>query len=99
MVSNQLLGRQGEQRLASVGHGKQASYAVQGRACVVPLLYFSLAGVQGHAHPERAYLFAPRLGMEGTLSVEGRLQSARSCGEGGPEGIALGAEDKAAISL
>src|SRR6476646_9898310 len=99
MVSNQLLCRQGEQCLAPMSHGKQASYAVEGRACIVPVLKFGLAGVQGHAHLERGYLCAPRLGMEGKLGVQGSLQSARGGGESGSEGVTLGAEDKAAISL
>ena len=88
-IASQVLRRQGEEHLATVGGGQQAGEAIESGSEVVPVCG---ARRRRYAAPcGRASApthLGPRLRYQRPLGIEGRGHGIRGGGEGGLDGIA-----------
>ena len=94
VVRHDIRRRPGHHDLAAVGGGNQTSRSINCRSEVVAVTLLTLAGVQGHAHPQHRAR-RPWLGDEGTLSRLGRLHGVFGCRKGSAECVPHGLEDVA----
>ena len=72
LVAHQLGGGGGEQDLPSGGDRHQAGGAVERRAKIVAIAQLGLAGMQPHAHAQRAGEARPGFACQGLLAGQGR---------------------------
>src|ERR687894_211680 len=98
LISDQLLSRQREQHLPTVGCGKQPGNPIYRRTEVVPVSLLCSACVQSHPHPKRLALL-PFGREEPTLRLQGGLQGIRGSWKDGTEGVTNRLEDVATTPL
>src|SRR5215211_5687045 len=98
LIANQLLSREREQHLPTVGGREQPRNPVYGWSEVVAISLLCGARVQGHPHPKRLSLL-PFEGEEPALGFQGGFQGIRGSGENGTEGVAHRLEDVATTLL
>ena len=88
----------GKEDLSPVSGGQEAGEPVERGTEVIAPALLGGAGVQRHAHPQRAD-GGERLGGEGALGFQGRREGIGSRGKGGTELVADRLEDLAAMGL
>jgi len=98
LIAHQLLGREREQHLPTVGCGKQPRYPVYRRTEVVPIALLCGSCVQSHPHPKRSDVL-PFGREESTLALQGGFQGIRGSREGTTEGVTDRLEDVATVLL
>jgi hypothetical protein len=98
-VPGKVLGRQGEQHLAAVGRGQQASEAIEAGSQVVTITRFGSGGVQRHPNLERSDGFRPPLTHQRPLGIEGCGDRIGGRQEGSLDGIPNDLETGATVSL
>src|SRR5215208_4625417 len=98
-IAYQLLSREREQHLPSVGCGHEPRYPVYRRSEIVPVSLLCGSCVQGHPHAYGSDLFGPALLKQRQLARKCRFRGVGGGAKGGAEGVPHRFEDVAVASL